>query len=218
MPKSRRRKSIDPQVIAHRREAALRKREEDERKLIANQEHREPEPPQREEQPSLDSAPLRGDEVLVSRSQLMAFTSQLDEVRDINENLRNELERLLGAYSTLLTNSFKLGVTLAEYDIAEAATVDRVRSKMNFFIDDLPRSSEKAGVKMANLLGIEYTPSLNVEVLNLDEFPAHESLEIDEVLEPLLTYAPKYLGEQNLTAGGLLKRGVVTVKKKGSEA
>jgi hypothetical protein len=166
----------------------------------------------------LESAQLLGDEVLVSRSSLMTLTQEMASIRDTNENLRGELERLLTAYSTLVTTSFKLGVTLSEYDIAQVTTVDRVRSKMNFFIDDLPRSSEKAGVKMANLLGLEYSPSLNVEVLNLEDFPAGESLEIDEVLEPLLTYAPKFLGDQNFAAGGLLKRGVVTVKRKGNEA
>ena len=217
MPKSKRRKSVDPQVIARRREANARKLEEGGRRPL----EREDDPPfadRRVVAPSLESAQLQGDEVLVSRSRLIELTAAMDSIRDTNENLRNELERLLSSYATLVTTSFKLGVALSECDIAELATVDRVRSKMNFFIDDLPRSSEKAGVKMANLLGIEYSPSLNVEVLNLEDFPANETLAIDEVLEPLLTYAPKYLGDQNLVAGGLLKRGVVTVKRKGDEA
>ena len=217
MPKSKRRKSVDPQVIARRREANARKHEEDAGTPLERVEDTSSSNP-RVLEPSLESAQLQGDEVLVSRSKLIELSAAMDSIRDTNENLRNELERLLSAYSTLVTNSFKLGVTLSEYDIAEATTVDRVRSKMNFFIDDLPRTSEKAGVKIANLVGIEYTPSLNVEVLNLEEFPASETLEIDEVLEPLLTYAPKYLGDENLAAGGLLKRGVVTVKRKGNEA
>ena len=217
MPKSKRRKSVDPQFIARRREQNARKQKEDQRERL-EPEGNPPSQPLREVDTPLESAQLLGDEVLVSRSSLMALTQEMASIRDTNENLRGELERLLTAYSTLVTTSFKLGVTLSEYDIAEVTTVDRVRSKMNFFIDDLPRSSEKAGVKMANLLGVEYSPSLNVEVLNLEDFPAGESLEIDEVLEPLLTYAPKFLGDQNLAAGGLLKRGVVTVKKKGNEA
>jgi hypothetical protein len=217
MPKSKRRKSVDPQVLARRREQNARKQKEDQRERL-EPEGNPPPQPQREADTPLESAQLLGDEVLVSRSSLMTLTQEMASIRDTNENLRGELERLLTAYSTLVTTSFKLGVTLSEYDIAQVTTVDRVRSKMNFFIDDLPRSSEKAGVKMANLLGLEYSPSLNVEVLNLEDFPAGESLEIDEVLEPLLTYAPKFLGDQNFAAGGLLKRGVVTVKRKGNEA
>jgi hypothetical protein len=217
MPKSKRRKSVDPQVIARRREENARKQLEDQGKRVEREEN-SPSPRQGEVETPLELTQLQGDEVLVSRSNLIALTEELASIRDMNGNLRNELERLLSAYSTLVTTSFKLGVTLSEYDIAEATTVDRVRSKMNFFIDDLPRTSEKAGVKIANLVGIEYTPSLNVEVLNLEEYPASETLEIDEVLEPLLTYAPKYLGDENLAAGGLLKRGVVTVKRKGNGA
>jgi len=208
MPKKKRRHSVDPAVIARRREENARRIES---RSEAATSHSDP-----NVGPISGVEPQSRDEVLVSLSKLRELEDRFTAIGNSNQNLRGELERLLSAYTTLVTNSFKLGVTLSEYDLAEPATVDRVRSKMNFFIDDLPRNCEKAGVKMANLTGVEYSPSLNVDVLNLDDFPAGEELEIDEVVEPLLTYAPKFLGEENLAAGGLLRQGVVTVKKKGS--
>lgn len=137
------------------------------------------------------------------------------KIQEENINLQADFSRVLKSYAALITNTFKLNVTMDEFDVNDPRTIERLKSKFSFFIEDLPRNCEKAGIRMPNLVGLDYTAGLNVEAMNADEFEPGAALEIDEVVEPLLTFEPKNSGAENNSVGGLLKTGLVTVKKKG---
>jgi hypothetical protein len=148
----------------------------------------------------------------VNPAQLLEMYGTLQEE---NINLKADFSRVLKSYAALITNTFKLNVTMDEFDVNDPRTIERLKSKFSFFIEDLPRNCEKAGIRMPNLIGLDYTAGLNVEAMNADEFEPGAALEIDEVVEPLLTFEPKNSGAENNSVGGLLKTGLVTVKKKG---
>ena len=104
---------------------------------------------------------------------------------------------------------------MSEFDQNDPKSIDRLKGKLAFFIEDLPRNCEKAGIRMHEITGQDYTPALNVQALNADEYQSSESLVVDEVVEPILTYRPKYSSVATNSIDTLLKPGVVTVKRKG---
>jgi hypothetical protein len=151
-------------------------------------------------------------QLLVMFNELRATATKLQED---NINLQTDFQRVLKSYAALITNTFKLNITMEEFDVNEPRTIERLQSKFSFFIEDLPRNAEKAGIRMPNLVGLDYTPGLNVEALNADEFEPGTALEIDEVVEPLLIFDPKNSGAESGSVRAALKNGLVTVKKKG---
>lgn len=175
----------------------------------------------RAEQAASEAMPEPGpDGVLrVTEQQLMVMYQELRtnaaKLQEDYINLQSDFNRVLQSYTALITNTFKLNVTMDEFDINEPRTVERLQSKFSFFIEDLPRNCEKAGIRMPNLVGLDYTPGLNVEAMNADEFEPGTALEIDEVVEPLLIFDPKNTGAASGTVRAALKNGLVTVKKKG---
>lgn len=155
----------------------------------------------------------------VSSDQLLEMYNTLQasalKIQEENINLQADFSRVLKSYAALITNTWKLNVTMDEFDVNDPRTIERLKSKFSFFIEDLPRNCEKAGIRMPKLVGLDYTAGLNVEAMNADEFEPGAALEIDEVVEPLLTFEPKNSGAEGNSVGGLLKTGLVTVKKKG---
>lgn len=176
----------------------------------------------RAEQATSEALPQPGPDGVVHIQdihQLLAMYQQLQaqaaKLQDDYINLQSDFNRVLQSYTALITNTFKLNVTMEEFDISEPRTVERLQSKFSFFIEDLPRNCEKAGIRMPNLVGLDYTPGLNVEAMNADEFEPGTPLEIDEVVEPLLIFDPKNTGAASGSVRASLKNGLVTVKKKG---
>jgi hypothetical protein len=176
----------------------------------------------RAEQASVTAIPEAGEDGVVRITdihQLLAMYNQLQaqsvKIQEEFINLQSDFNRVLQSYTALITNTFKLNITMDEFDINEPRTVERLQSKFSFFIEDLPRNCEKAGIRMPNLVGLDYTPGLNVEALNADEFEPGTALEIDEVVEPLLIFDPKNTGAASGSVRASLKNGLVTVKKKG---
>lgn len=168
---------------------------------------------------SVTSEPEQDGVRRVSPAELLAMYNELQasavKLQEDNINLQTDFQRVLKSYAALITNTFKLNITMDEFDINEPRTVERLQSKFSFFIEDLPRNAEKAGIRMPNLVGLDYTPGLNVEALNADEFEPGTALEIDEVVEPLLIFDPKNSGAESSSVRTALKNGLVTVKKKG---
>lgn len=151
----------------------------------------------------------------VSIEQYQQLLQVSRKIEEQSVDLAADFNRVLQAYSHLVTNSFKLSATMDEFDVNNPKSIERLRSKLAFFIEDLPRNCEKAGIRMPEIKGLDYVPALNVQVMNADEYSPTDSLVIDEVVEPLLVYEPKNSGVESTTVGGLLKAGLVTVKRKG---
>ena len=68
---------------------------------------------------------------------------------------------------------------------------------------------------MPDVKGHDFVPALNVQALNADEYLPTDDLVIDEIIEPILIFEPKNSSAESSTLGGLLKSGLVTVKRKG---
>jgi hypothetical protein len=183
-------------------EAERRKRAAEERLLQSDQAATEP-----------VHTPSDGSGVSIEQYQQLLQVCRKIEEQSVD--LAADFNRVLQAYALLVTNSFKLSATMDEFDVNNPKSIERLKSKLAFFIEDLPRNCEKAGIRMPEIKGLDYVAALNVQVMNADEYSPTDLLVIDEVVEPLLVYEPKNSGVESTTVGGLLKAGLVTVKRKG---
>ena len=136
-------------------------------------------------------------------------------LKDQSVDLATDFNRVLQSYAALVTNSYKLGSSIDELDPSDPRTLERLKSKLSFFKEDLPRNCERAGIRIPEIKDLDYTAALNVQVLNAEDFDPLTPLVIDEVVEPILIYEPKNSSVDSKTVGGLLKSGLVTVKRKG---
>jgi hypothetical protein len=150
-----------------------------------------------------------------SQDQYDALLAVSKKIQEQSLDLAADFSRVLQSYTALITTSFKLSATMAEFEIEDPKSVERLKSKLNFFIEDLPRTCEKAGIRMPDVKGHDFVPALNVQALNADEYLPTDDLVIDEIIEPILIFEPKNSSAESSTLGGLLKSGLVTVKRKG---
>ncbi|MDR1394626.1 MAG: hypothetical protein LBK52_00455 [Deltaproteobacteria bacterium] len=84
----------------------------------------------------------------------------------------------------------------------EAGADRRYLSRYQWFKKKVGQSLEEAGLELVNLEGHAYDPGLAVLAVNLEDFQPADRLEIERMLEPVIT-GPK----------GLVRAGTVTVKK-----
>lgn len=135
-----------------------------------------------------------------------------DEVPNRDEiiDATSERDRVLQAFASIASASADFIRASRELDPNDEKSVIRWSSKFSFFERFWSESLDKAGVSSLDLAGQEYSPGLQVEAINLDDFEAGDALVIDEVLKPLLVYRAK-TGDATV----LLQLGRVTVKRKG---
>ncbi len=163
--------------------------------------------------PSSSAEATTSTAAVVAENQMLRNAYQA--LQDQSVDLAADFNRVLQSYAALVTNSFKLSSTMDEFDPNDPRSLERLRSKLSFFIEDLPRNCERAGIRIPDLKDLDYTAALNVQVLNSEDFEPLTPLVIDEVVEPILIYEPKNSSVDSKTVGGLLKPGLVTVKRKG---
>jgi hypothetical protein len=175
-----------------------------------------PEPQDSAQQVQAQPVPIEANPsvtALASENEMLRNAYQ--SLKDQSVDLAEDFNRVLQSYAALVTNSFKLGATMDEFDPSDPRTLERLKSKLSFFTEDLPRNCERAGIRIPDLKDLDYSAALNVQVLNAEDFEPLTPLVIDEVVEPILIYDPKNSSLDSKTVGGLLKSGLVTVKRKG---
>lgn len=163
--------------------------------------------------PSAPNAEASSVSALIAENDMLRKAYQ--SLQDQSVDLAADFNRVLQSYAALVTTSFKLSATMDEFDPNDSRSLERLKSKLSFFTEDLPRNCERAGIRIPDLQGLDYTAALNVQVLNAEDFEPLTPLVIDEVVEPILIYEPKNSSVDSKTVGGLLKPGLVTVKRKG---
>jgi hypothetical protein len=127
-----------------------------------------------------------------------------------------QLEKMLVAYRDLVNNVFKLNLAVSDFDAADEKSTSRFLGKLEFFTEDLPRNCEKAGIRMTDFTGKEYSQNLDVRVMNEEDFNRDDKFVIDEMLEPHLTFVFADQSKSNSLGEQLLQQGLVTIRKIGS--
>jgi hypothetical protein len=127
-----------------------------------------------------------------------------------------QLEKMLIAYRDLVNNVYKLNLAVSEFDASDEKSTSRFLGKLEFFTEDLPRNCEKAGIRMTDFSGKEYSPNLDVRVMNEEDFNREDKFVIDEMLEPHLTFVFEDESKADSLGEQLLQQGLVTIRKIGS--
>lgn len=78
----------------------------------------------------------------------------------------------------------------------------RFQGQYRWFQRKLEESLSTAGLKLVNIEGQAFDPGVAATPLNIDEFEAHDSLVVDQMLEPII------MGPE-----GLVKNGTVMLRK-----
>lgn len=127
-----------------------------------------------------------------------------------------QLEKMLIAYRDLVNNVYKLNLAVSDFDASDEKSTSRFLGKLEFFTEDLPRNCEKAGIRMTDFSGKEYSPNLDVRVMNEEDFNREDKFVIDEMLEPHLTFVFTDQSKSDSLGEQLLQQGLVTIRKIGS--
>jgi hypothetical protein len=157
------------------------------------------------------------DELAASVSELSVSSStnaDLDTVRLELELRVKQINAILDSYKDLINNSYKLSVAISDFDAQDPNSVLRFVGRLKFFVEDLPRTSGKAGILIKSLEGIEYSADLAVQVHNDEDYDKTSQYVIDEVLRPHLTFRTESSTEDNTLREILLQEAIVTIKKK----
>ena len=157
------------------------------------------------------------DELTASISELSVSSStnaDLDTVRLELELRVKQINAILDSYKDLINNSYKLSVAISDFDAQDPNSVSRFVGRLKFFVEDLPRTSGKAGILIKSLEGIEYSADLAVQVHNHEDYDKTSQYVIDEVLRPHLTFRTESSAEDNSLREILLQEAIVTIKKK----
>ena len=157
------------------------------------------------------------DELTASISELSVSSStnaDLDTVRLELELRVKQINDILDSYKDLVNNAYKLSVAIADFDAQDPNSVSRFVGRLKFFVEDLPRTSEKAGISIKSLEGIEYSADLAVQVHNDEDYDKASQYVIDEILRPHLTFRTEGSAEGNSLREILLQEAIVTIKKK----
>ena len=159
----------------------------------------------------------RTDELAASISELSVSSStnaDLDTVRLELELRVKQINAILDSYKDLINNSYKLSVAISDFDAQDPNSFSRFVGRLKFFVEDLPRTSGKAGILIKSLEGIEYSADLAVQVHNDEDYDKTSQYVIDEVLRPHLTFRTESSTEDNTLREILLQEAIVTIKKK----
>lgn len=130
--------------------------------------------------------------------------------RDDLTNAVSERDKVLEAFAALASASADFIRASGDLDPKDEKSIIRWSSKFSFFERYWNEVLEKAGVTSLDIVGQEYSPGLQVEALNLEDFGPDEVLVIEEVLKPLLVYKGK--SQETIK---LLQLGRVVLKRKG---
>ena len=149
-------------------------------------------------------------------------SSRIDQVQDSKVALETlstreqQLEKMLIAYRDLVNNVFKLYLAVSELDTSDEKSTARFLGKLEFFMEDLPRNCEKAGIRMTDFVGKEYSQNLDIRVMNEEDFNRDDKFVVDEMLEPHLTFVFASKSQEDSLGEQLLQQGLVTIRKIGS--
>jgi hypothetical protein len=149
-------------------------------------------------------------------------SGRIDQVNESKTALQTlstreqQLEKMLVAYRDLVNNVFKLNLAVSEFDTSDEKSTSRFLGKLEFFMEDLPRNCEKAGIRITDFSGKEYSPNLDIRVMNEEDFNREDKFVIDEMLEPHLTFVYSTQGTADSLGEQLLQQGLVTIRKIGS--
>jgi hypothetical protein len=152
------------------------------------------------------------------QSELQALRQAAQASQLAKEDLsfsKDQLEKMMVAYRDLLNNVFKLNLAVSDLDASDDKSLQRFLGKLKFFIDDLPRNCEKAGIKMIDFSGREYSPNLSIRVINEEDFTRDERFLIEEMLEPHLTVTMVQNSDENSLGEQVLQVGLVSIRKVG---
>jgi len=128
---------------------------------------------------------------------------------------QEQLEKILISYKELVNNVFKLNISVSELNTSDEKSISRFIGKLKFFVEDLPRNCEKAGIRMTDLSGLEYLPNLNIRVVNEEDFVRGEKFVVDEMIEPHLLFNSSSKADSTSLAEQVLQPGLVSIKKAG---
>ena len=144
------------------------------------------------------------------RSNTVSQNASTTPGRDEITNATSERDKVLEAFAALASASADFIRASGDLDPKDEKSIIRWSSKFSFFERYWGEALEKAGVTSLDIVGQEYSPGLQVEALNLEDFGPEEVLVIEEVLKPLLVYK----GKSQETVK-LLQLGRVVLKRKG---
>ena len=146
--------------------------------------------------------------------------AEVDALKDALIDMRMERDLVLKSISEIVKDATRFDYYVREevgqLDSSDAQALGPIAGRLKFFLDAMPRALSDAGISISHLIGVEYSPGLTVEAINLDEFGPNDELEIVDVIEPLLTYSPKHLEVSDEVQPIKLRVGKVLVSKKDS--
>jgi hypothetical protein len=88
---------------------------------------------------------------------------------------------------------------IAKLDAGES---NRYINQLRYFQNKLTESLDAAGLRLVNVEGHIFDPGMAASALNLGDFGPHDTLEVEQMLEPII-----------MGADGLKKQGTVMLRK-----
>lgn len=143
-------------------------------------------------------------------------TENLGEVQTELRQRLDELNKVVASFRDLINNIYKLNLALDELDPDDPSSTKRFQGRLAFFLEDLPRTAEKAGIKIRDLSGLTYSQNLPVQVQNAEDFDKNFEFEVDETIRPHLTYLNQTSSSEEGLSELVLQEALVTIKKKES--
>lgn len=84
----------------------------------------------------------------------------------------------------------------------DAGEGSRYLSQLYWFVKKLDDALEQAGLHMVNVEGQPFDPGMAATPLNIEDFEANDTLEVEQMLEPII-----------MSKAGLVKTGTVILRK-----
>ena len=84
----------------------------------------------------------------------------------------------------------------------DAGEQARYQGQLRWFIKKIEESLLEAGFRIVNVEGHPFDPGIAATPLNIEEFGAHDTLVVDQTLEPII------MGNE-----GVVRTGTVTLRK-----
>ena len=118
-------------------------------------------------------------------------------------DLTNKEEKVTNSLINIVIESWRFS-KLFERVISKLDAGDRSRyvSQYQWYVKKLNESLNEADLKLVNLEGQNYEPGVAATALNINDFDSDDSLEIEQMLEPII------MGSE-----GILRHGTVILRK-----
>lgn len=118
-------------------------------------------------------------------------------------SIPKQAEIMKGSLMTIAMEAWRFGKVferaLMKLDAGEQS---RYTGQLRWFMKKLEESLAEVDLRIVNVEGHPFDPGIAATPLNIEDFDAHDTLVIDQMLEPII-----------MDSDGLLKTGTVTLRK-----